>query len=151
MRQNQPCFVVHILEQARIALDAVRVSSYRGAPLLLSPQNYAHMAGVAVFAAMMDALAKIRPNVPFDGAVDCGDAAGYAMAAMRSGIRGIIVNLEDAPLKRVESMAKQLNCTVHDPSIYNGSILDLGLADDPVAACKTYITNFANEDAGTRS
>lgn len=84
--QLPPAVTVHGLAQALWALSAAE-----GRPiLLLSAPGAAGYAGAGWFRALLAEAAKTFPEAPFEAALDCGDAAGHALAALRAGIQIII-------------------------------------------------------------
>ena len=79
---------VHALPQAEAALAA---AGPRGV-LLLSAPGAAGFAGPAWFLALVAQAARSHPGVPFDAALDCADAPGTALAAIRAGARLIVLD-----------------------------------------------------------
>jgi hypothetical protein len=85
-----PSVVVHGLDDARTALA-------EGAPVtLLSAPGAALFAGCAFWHALVDKARAEHPDVTAPDILDCGDAAGQALAALRLGQR-ILVLAESTP------------------------------------------------------
>ena len=85
-----PCIVIHSLVHARIVLEAATEAG--GLPvLLLSAPDAACFMGPAWWLALIEAavVGHVRavPNL-----LDCGDAAGRAMQALRLGQKGLILD-----------------------------------------------------------
>ncbi|WP_244458747.1 hypothetical protein [Roseomonas fluvialis] len=80
-----PAVTVHGLAGARAALAA---AGPRGV-LLLSAPGAGAFAGAAWFLGVVAAAA--RPGVPHQGAIDCADAPGAALAALRAGARLVVL------------------------------------------------------------
>jgi hypothetical protein len=83
-----PAVTVHGLADARAALAA---AGPRGV-LLLSAPNAGGFAGPAWFAGVVAAAAAAHPGVAHDAALDCGDRAGRALAALRAGLRLVVLD-----------------------------------------------------------
>jgi hypothetical protein len=85
-----PAVVVHSLADARLLLA-------HGAPVtLLSGEAAALYAGCGWWRALTAAARAEFPAVPIADLLDCGDASGQALAAVRIGLRHLILT-PDAP------------------------------------------------------
>jgi hypothetical protein len=85
-----PAVVVHSLADARVALGP-------GQPVtLLSGEGAALYAGCGWWRALTAATRAEFPRVPTADLLDCADASGQALAALRIGLRHLIL-LPDAP------------------------------------------------------
>jgi len=85
-----PAVVVHSLADARVALEP-------GLPVtLLSGEAAALYAGCGWWRALTTAARAEFPHVPTADFLDCGDASGQALAAVRIGLRHLIL-VSDAP------------------------------------------------------
>lgn len=60
--------------------------------LLLSAPGAAGFLGAAGWRALLDAAAVAAPAAPFDDALCCADAPGLALAALRAGCRGLVLD-----------------------------------------------------------
>jgi hypothetical protein len=83
-----PAVTVHGLPGAAAALAAAGP----GGVLLLSAPGAGGFAGAAWFLAMVRAAAARHPGVPHQAALDCADAAGTALSALRDGARIIVLD-----------------------------------------------------------
>jgi hypothetical protein len=78
---------VHTLRQAKAAAAA---AAQTGIPvLLLSAYGAAGGVGPAWFAAVIDAAKAAYPEASLEGLLDCAGTPGYALAALRQGLKRI--------------------------------------------------------------
>lgn len=97
-----PAVVVHSLADARIVLAHGRPVS------LLSGQGAALYAGCGWWRALVAAARAEFPLIPVADILDCADASGQALAALRIGLRHLILT-HDAPGRgRVASITADL-------------------------------------------
>lgn len=82
-----PAVVVHGRAEAEAALA---LAGPRGV-LLLSAPGAAGSLGPEGFLALVSAAAAARPGVPHRVALDCADAPGHALAALRSGLELLVL------------------------------------------------------------
>ncbi|MHA1572010.1 MAG: hypothetical protein ACTSWM_09320, partial [Alphaproteobacteria bacterium] len=73
--------------------------------------------------------------------IDCSDATGYALGALRAGWRDIMVDGSDAVRRKVADIAAQDVARLIDRPV--GPALDLAGVDDPVRACLEFATRMA--------
>ncbi len=85
-----PAVVIHGLNDARVAL------AERAPVTLLSAPGAALFAGCAAWGALALAARAEAPDVPAPDILDCADAAGQALAALRIG-QHILVLAADSP------------------------------------------------------
>jgi hypothetical protein len=85
-----PSIVIHSLAHARIAIDAATDAGNLPVLLLSAPDAGCFM-GSAWWLALMEAAA-VGHIHPIPNLLDCGDAAGRAMQALRLGQKGIILD-----------------------------------------------------------
>ena len=83
--------LVHGLAQARLAVEAARRTG-RSSLLLLSSADAACHMGAAWWLALVRAAVADAPDLPLYDLLDCGDAAGRALQALRLGSRGLILD-----------------------------------------------------------
>ncbi len=144
MDQSSPVFIVHTLDHARAALTAARAFSC--VPLLLSTRDYAAVSGAAVFRAMIDTLRNELPDIKFTSALDCADAPGHALAALRSGVDGIVLGGNAEARARIIDMAAQTKCIVYSPDIYEGEVLVIGSVTDAPEACHRFLCAWSERN-----
>ena len=109
-RLNGPttAITVHSLRQAKAAAAA---AADTGRPiLLLSAAGAAATAGPAWFEAVLRMASHVFPGAAIEGVLDCGDTAGYALAALRHGLKGI--RYDGPGFEAVADIAAQLGATV---------------------------------------
>lgn len=100
-------FRVHTLDDAR------RVLAAADAPVILdSPAGAAGWQGVGWWLALVAALRAEFPAVPFEAVLDCGDAPGLALAALRAGARAVRLEADATVLAKVAAIAGQMGARV---------------------------------------
>ncbi len=85
------------------ALLAARASG--AAPTLVTPLDAASFYGAGYLAALQDKARTEFPDVAFRLVVDCGDAAGHALACLRAGVK--LISMEP-PNDKVADIARQM-------------------------------------------
>lgn len=112
-----PAVAVHGLDQARLALAV-------GRPLvLISAPAAAGYAGCLWWRALADLAAAEAPGLVTADVLDCGDAPGWAMAALRVGCHMLVLAPECPAWARVAATADGLGAIVLP---YRPAVLDLG-------------------------
>lgn len=120
--------VIHALDQAEAALDS---AGPRGV-LLLSAPAAGVFAGPGWFLALV-AEARLRhPGVPCAAALDCADAAGSALAALRAGVRIIVLDGRCPAFPAVAGAAAEAGARLLPgrPAAFDLGRIDLGRRDD---------------------
>lgn len=91
-RQGPPAVVIHGPDDIRLVLEAAgRIGQV--AVTLVSAADAACFMGPAWWQALVGQAADLYPQIRRDDLLDCGNAAGRAMEALRSGGRGLILSL----------------------------------------------------------
>ncbi len=103
---------------------------------LISPRNFAAYGGAAYFVAMIRAAAEGSADVRYCAVLDCGRAAGHALAAFREGVACVSVRLPKDRRTRLQAIAKAYRAEVISP-IRGG--LDLAGAEDPERTCRAWL------------
>jgi hypothetical protein len=85
---ERKAITIHGLDDARIAATAA--FEVRTPVLLLSAEAAAASVGPAWFREILASVSEEIPNADVQGALDCADYAGHALAAIREGV-GVIV------------------------------------------------------------
>jgi hypothetical protein len=101
-----PSVVVHGLADARMTLSIGRPVT------LLSAAGAVAYAGSAWWRALIDRATAEYPNVPCDNILDCADASGLALGALRIGQRRIILCAAAPGWAEVAATAATLGCEV---------------------------------------
>ncbi|WP_064742492.1 hypothetical protein [Azospirillum sp. B4] len=121
------------LDDARAALAAAA-----GAPVhLVSAPDAAGALGAGGWRALLDAIAREFPDAPVTAVLDCGDAAGHALAALALGVTDIRFSGEAAAAARLSDIAQARGGRLHPPD--GEEPLDLRGRRDPVAACRDWL------------
>lgn len=81
-----PCVTVHCIGQALAALAPARPVT------LLSASGAACYVGCGWWRALVAAASQHRPGTPVDDILDCADAAGRALEALRMGQKKLVLN-----------------------------------------------------------
>ena len=89
--------------QTEAALRKARADN--SAPTLVTPEDAAAFYGAGYLGALQARAEKEFSDVPFELIVDCGAAAGYALACLRAGVKRISM---DPPNDKVADIARQM-------------------------------------------
>lgn len=121
---------IHSLDHARAALSAAA-----GAPVVLeSPPAAAGNLGVGWWREVLRLTAAEFPGTPFEAVLDCGDAPGHALAAIRAGVPAIRLDAEEPVRARVAAIAAQADTILCGTA--GEDLVDLLAERDPEAACR---------------
>lgn len=101
-----PAAVVHGLADARAVLSI-------GTPVtLLSAEGAALYAGSGWWRSLIARAIAENPSTPCENILDCADASGLALGALRIGQRCIILHLSAPGWAQVADTARSLHCVV---------------------------------------
>lgn len=129
-------FVVHDLEQAKAALKAARERGL--CVLLVSAKGAAATLGPAVWREMIAAAEKAEPGALAAAVLDCGDDPGFALAALREGVKAIRVDARPEVRAKLADIAGQRGATLMadrpDP------VCDLNTGADALAAARDWLS-----------
>lgn len=130
--------IIHSLADARAALAAARES---GAPVsVISAPGAAAHAGAAWFDQVIRAAQAEIPEAKVNAILDCDDAAGFALGALRAGIKAIrFVGREDVTSRLADIAAASGARLVTEPV----ETLDLRGHKDPASACRAWLDGDA--------
>jgi hypothetical protein len=129
--------IVHSLVQAEIVL-ALADSLGKDVILLSAPSATAFM-GAGVFREIIDQAMAKHPNVKAKAILDCGLDAGWALNALRNGVKTIRLQGPNNVLKKIAEIAAQQDAHL-DTQTENS--LDLATVDDPEKACLTWLNKI---------
>ena len=101
-----PAVVVHGLADARTVLSVGRPVT------LLSAEGAVMYAGSAWWRALMDRAAAEYPDAACDNILDCADASGLALGALRIGQRRLILHPAAPGRAEVAATAATLGCDI---------------------------------------
>lgn len=141
-----PAATVHGLVEAEAALAAAGP----GGVLLLSAPGAAGFAGPAWFLAMVAEAAARHPGVPHRAALDCGDAAGTALAALRAGARLLVLDGACPAFAAVAAAAREAGAAIlpERPPALDLGRLDLRRRAD-MARLAAWLAIEAPQEGGT--
>lgn len=123
-----------IVADLRLARIAVREAAAAGADVeLWSPPDGARSLGVGYWAALDRAVAKAAEPGRAATVLDCGDAPGFALAALREGLSTVHVAVRADVREKLASIAEGCGAALHP-----GPAPQLDLRDrlDPAASCR---------------
>jgi hypothetical protein len=102
--------VAHSLAEARAAADEAR---RRGRDLvLLSPPGAAAYLGAAYFWALAETVRAESGALAVEAVMDCGDDPGWALAALRTGFKRVVLGGDRRARARVAAIARRLGARV---------------------------------------
>ncbi|MCR6628952.1 MAG: hypothetical protein NVV74_02235 [Magnetospirillum sp.] len=126
---------VHGPEHVRTALQAARDL---GRPvILISPPAAAGFPGVGWWRALMALAAQEFADVAFDHVLDCGPAAGHALAAIRSGAGPVALEVETEVFAKIADIAEQAGTRAESGG--GKDALDLLGMPAPGLACREWL------------
>lgn len=130
-----PTIIVHTVEHARAALAAARDTGV--AVVLESAPGAAAFLGAGVFREMIAAARKAVPEAESRAVLDCADAPGLALNALRLGLGAVRLDVPGEVLDKVADIAAQRGATLVTGS--RGPALDLLDTGDPETACRDWL------------
>jgi hypothetical protein len=129
-----PAIIIHGIEDLRAALEAA--SSLDRALTVMSIPGAAGSAGAPWFHALIQTGSAEFPKVPLTGVLDCADQPGFALAALRTGCRDLLL-LDQVPAwPRVHAIAKASGARLYSSP---GPTFNPRFFRDPVGACREWL------------
>jgi fructose/tagatose bisphosphate aldolase len=127
--------VVHSLDQARAALAAA--ASLKRAVVLASAAGAGAYAGPSWFQSLVALAQESYPEAQMESVLDCGDASGVALAALRLGVKRVgFSGSAEAPAKLAE-IAQALGAAIDDGG--DEDALDLRDGKNAEAECRAFL------------
>jgi hypothetical protein len=109
-RKLRPWVVVQDVAEARLALD---LAAKRGLTVgLLSPVDCARIHGAPWFLHLIDLASARRQEALREAALDCADAPGLALGALRQGAKAIILKAPKPVFDKVAQIARRQGATL---------------------------------------
>lgn len=105
MERRPPVITVHSLAHAVAALAAAAKAGR--AVAVASAEGAGIYAGPGWWGALVEAAREAVPQARFTATLDCGEEAGAALAAIRSGIERVLFTGEAEPARRLAEIARQ--------------------------------------------
>jgi hypothetical protein len=131
--------IVHSLDHARSALTAAQETGQF--VVLDSPPSGALSLGAPVFLAIIEAAAKDAPGARFEAVLDCGDAPGAALGALRAGVPVIRLAASAPIFAKIADIARKMSARAEsEPPA--GEVLDLAGTEDPLAATRSFLAGI---------
>jgi len=125
-------FIIHNLDHALSVAGAAAATGI--AVALFSVRDGASSLGPEVFAAIVEQAQTQHPQAHMEGILDCGEAAGPALAALRRGIKAISVALPAQKHRQIMDIAKKYQASVRT---YPQTGVDLAQLKNPDQALIT--------------
>ncbi len=124
--------LVHALDDALAALEAAG----DGPVTLASAPGAAGHAGVSWWAAVKFQATERFPRADAVFMLDCGDAPGHVLGALRGGLTDVIFTGGGQERAALAAMAALMQARLHDRP---AEALDLRGVRDPVSACRDWL------------
>jgi hypothetical protein len=129
-----PAIIIHGIEDLRAALEAA--ASLDRALTVLSIPGAAGSAGAPWFHALIQAGSAEFPQVALTGVLDCADQPGFALAALRTGCRDLLL-LDSGPAwPRVHTIAEASGARLYSSP---GPTFNPRFFRDPIGACRGWL------------
>jgi len=128
-------FIIHSVDHARAVLTAA--SDTGRSVALWSALGAAAYLGAPMFRDMINAATVEFPEIDAVGILDCGQDAGFALAALRHGVAFVRVDLPAATKARISDIAEQVGAVILGE---RPRALDLADCAEPVAACRVWLS-----------
>lgn len=126
--------IIHSSAHARAALAAA--TRLNRPVTLYSAANAAAYGGAAWFAAIVTAARSDFPDAQCDAVLDCGDQAGWALAALRHGCRALVLRATPAIRDKIAAIAATQDARLDDGAT---AALDLRHCGDPDSAVMAWL------------
>ncbi len=128
---------IHGVDHARAACEAALMSSMKANITLelWSARNGAGSLGPAWFNEIVNIVQKEFPTLGIVGILDCGDAVGSALAALRQGITCIYISERPVVVSKIRAIAKFTHAEVRTKRPMMPNLMDY---PDPLVYLQTY-------------
>lgn len=145
-----PQIVVHSLDDAIAALRAAKACNT--AILLASAPAAAGFAGPAWFHELAQQAAAAVPGAEFIAVLDCADAPGHALAAIRTGVAAIAIDLADTRRAPLPDIAAQAGVAIIAIDYANAFDMQNTASrdEDRESACRTWLKTAMAVDTARR-
>jgi hypothetical protein len=99
------------------AISALKIAASQETPVTLrSPPFASASLGAAGFLAIVKAAREAVPGVPSEAILDCGDAPGHALGALRLGAEAVSITAPDDVLAKLAEIAAQTGARIYQTS-----------------------------------
>jgi hypothetical protein len=127
--------IIHELRHARAALAAAAAA--RVPVELWSAPGAAAYVGAGWYDAVVRRAAAETPQARFVAVLDCADRADLVQAALRQGLKEVCYRGAPGVARRLAGIARRYGATLHRKLPLALDLLDV---DDPLAACRTWLS-----------
>jgi DNA-binding transcriptional LysR family regulator len=125
---------IHGVDDARAAAAAARTLGV-GVRLVSAP-GAASYAGAAWFAEVIAAVRAEYPATAIEAVLDCGDAPGHALAALRAGVETIRFTGPRRVRDKIAALARHYGARLGE---IDGEVLDLAQSRHPEEDCRRWL------------
>ncbi len=127
--------IIHHRDHGLAALEAAGRLGIT--PTLQTPSQGVFTLGIGYLTALEASLRSATPDTPFHFVIDCGDAAGYALAALRSGSRLLVFRGDSVVATKLQDIAEGTNAQIIEAEQH---ALDLWLEANPLQAAMRWLS-----------
>ena len=127
--------IIHSLDQGRLA--AGHAAALEVPVLLASAPAGAAYLGPLWLEEVLQRLQSEFPRATLSALLDCGDAPGPVLAALRAGVKVVRFTGKRALTRKLQSIAEQQGARIVTGRL---RALDLALESDPDQACRAWLT-----------
>jgi hypothetical protein len=128
--------IIHGIDDARAAL---RAAHELGVPVtVISAPGAGSHAGPGWFNAVIAQARSAFPDVPLTAILDCDDAPGHVLGALRSGVKAVRFTGRADVAEKLTAIAAAEGAVLLTEDI---ETLDLRAQRDPAAACKAWLAD----------
>ncbi|KZD04900.1 hypothetical protein AUP43_11885 [Oceanibaculum pacificum] len=136
MNALPPAILVRSLGDARLVLEAAAGQ----AVTLLSLPDAAATLGAAYWQSLVQAARADHPAAPAHDLLDCGTAGGYALAALRQGLTGIVFTGDAEQRDKLRAIAEEQGALLLDS---RPQAFDPANRRNPEADCRVWLAAMA--------
>lgn len=142
MGEELPAVIIHNLAQGRAALAAA--NEVHKPVVLWSAPGAGCYAGAGWWCGLLDQLKQAQPDQGhYTSILDCSDAPGFAMAAIRAQVPGIYFCGMPEITQKLSDMARAQGLGLFT---VRPAALDLAAANDPQELCLQYLRSDQRHD-----
>jgi hypothetical protein len=129
---DRPAFIVHSWKHVAAVLRAAEQA--RRPVWLFTPVAASYSFGVGFWAAIQERIAELHPEADARVVIDCDDAAGHVLAALRSGLRWLVFEGNAAARRRLLDIVAQSGAELVQRRADALDLLQVKDADNDIAA-----------------
>lgn len=127
--------VIHSVDHAKTALSVAEEQEC--AICLVSAPGAAAYAGAGWFKSVIQEAGDAYPSVPLEAVLDCGDCPGYALGALRIGLKRVSFHGSREVTEQLRMITQGCHARLEEAL---EPVLDLSEQADPVQACRVWLS-----------